>query len=218
MSLIEGGQLSVVHQIFETPPTELGAAELDLKNISQVLNVVPEIRRRSAPIAGIDGFFTGILENSHAGADDEDSAIDPYNVGDSALGNFPAVVAEGSDIWLLVLTGYRSSGTGGITGLATLETPNFVQGFGQDDTGAAIGLNPTALNLGIITGIDTSAGVTNDPMTFLDEPGGSLLRVRIRVPRGSTLGFASRSSAAADFRLIFVMGIFPIAMGQDVLG
>lgn len=216
MALIEGGQLSVVPRLFNVgvDPSP-GVANIDLKNVSQVLNVVPEIRRRSAPLAGIDGIFTGILRNVHSIADDEISSILPYSLGADRLGSYPAVVPEEWDIWLIGASGRRVSGTGSIVGTIVLEPPDAVQGFARDDSGTALGVLTSRIILGTITGI-TELGV-DDPTIWLNEPGGSFLRLGIRVPRGSLLLFRSTSSAIATIDMVFVMGLFPMSMGHDVV-
>jgi len=41
--------------------------------------------------------------------------------------------------------------------------------------------------------------------------------VNIRIPRGATLAFHSTSAAAAEFQMAFLLGLFPAALGQDVV-
>lgn len=220
MASIEGGQLAAIRQILDVGPDLLDAVpEIDLKNISQVLPVVPEIVRRSKPLAGIDGWFTGNLENSHAAADDENSEIFPYAVGTvDRLGNYPADVPEGWDIHLIGMQGFRTAGAGSIVGAVTMDPPDFVQGWGRDDAGVATGLLAGRITLGIITAVTAAAGpLANDPVTWLNgPPGGSFLPLGIRIPRGSDLNFVSTSDAAVTVVMMFIMGLFPKAMGQDV--
>jgi len=222
MALVTGGQLGVVRRILETGVDAARAiTDIDLDNISQTLPVVPEIVRRSAPLAGIDGWFTGVLENSHAAADDENSEIFPYAVGPlDRLGNYPADVPEGWDIWLVGLQGFRTAGTGSIVGSVTMDPPDFVQGWGRDDAGVATGLTAGRITLGIITAVvDTAGPLANDPVTWLEgPPGGSFLPLGIRVPRGSDVNFVSTSDAAVTVVMMFIMGLFPMAMGHDVRG
>jgi len=219
MALIKGGQVGVIRRILKTGIDAATAiTQIDLDNISQTLPIVPEILRRSAPLAGIDGWFTGVLENVHSGADEEDSTVFPYEVTRAnVLGNFPTPIPEGWDIHLVSCGGVRTSGAGGITGSTLLDTPASVQGFALDDAGNPIGLSPRAMILGMITGFDATAGaLTNDPIVWAGVPGLTQLRVGLRIPRGAALHFFSTSDAAVTAQMTFLMGLFPLAMGQDV--
>ncbi len=216
MALIEGGQLGIVRRILQPgidPATAV--TNLDLASVSQTLPVVPEIVRRSAPLAGIDGFHTGRLRNVHSAADVETSTITPYAVGDAALGSYPSSVAEGWDLWLLAISGQRTVGAGVITGTVTLVPVNAIEGWGIEDDGTPLTAGAARMILGRITGIE--AEHTHSPVIWQNEPGATFLKVGLRLPRGIAISFHSTSDALVTVELTFVMGLFPMAMGHDVL-
>lgn len=217
MALIAGGELSVVRQVLQTDvDPRSGGTDIDLKNLSQVLNVVPEVLRRSAPLTGIDGYFTGILQNVHSAADDEFSQIGPYAVGETfRLNDYPSAIPDGWDVWLLGASGRRTSGSGSIVGQVSLQPPGNVLGWGRDDAGAGTGLLDSHVFLGAITAIRDLG--PQDPCIWDNEPGGTFLRIGMRIPRGGLLNFNSTSDAAVTVDMLFIMGMFPKAMGHDVL-
>lgn len=200
-----------------------GAAftELDDQGVTQTLPIVPHIARRGLSQGSTGGWFVGILENVHSGADSEDSAINPYEPGAAAAGSaWPAVVPPGFDVWCAGISGHRSVGVGGLT-IALMgfnpsnNGPAF--GWGQDDQGAAVlPVTPTMM-LARFDALETQqAAITQDPM--MTEQGLMFQPVNMRLPRGGTLSFFSESAAAAEFQAVFLLGLFPAAMGQDVLG
>jgi len=188
---------------------------IDIGNASLTAPIFPDITRRSE--AGIEaGWFIGILENEHSGADAELSFLNPYLPGASAVAPYPPAVPDGFDVWCLGISGIRSAATGDLTGAIMDMNPGpNSQGWGQNDLGAAV-VDSTSIRLAFFDGLETTTDViTNDPMIT---PGGLLfVPTRMRVPRGGTLGFNSRSAAAATFQAIFLLGLFPAGLGQDVV-
>jgi len=222
MALVEGGQLGVVRRILQTGIEPGGGiTNIDLENISQVLPVVPEIVRRSAPIIGVDNWFVGVLENDHTGASDETSVISPYDVPVGLTFNdYPTPVPEGYDIWLMGASGQRRGvGTGAFVAAISMRAPGSVQGWGVDEAAAAITASAPRLFLGSSSAVEAGvAGLSNEPMIW-DSPAAALfLPIRMRIPRGSSLQFDSTTAAAAVLlTMSLLMGLFPMAMGQDVL-
>jgi len=193
-----------------------GPVVLDDDSISLTLPVVPHIARRS--LAGIElGWFVGLMENVHSGADSEASSIDPYEPGALlAVPPYPPSVPDDFDLWLLGISGTRSSGTGGLTGaLFTLNPNDTSQGWGIDDAGVAL-LGTPSIRLGLFDSIsELVQAFTTDPMinsltlqTFY--------KLGIRVPRGAILSFETEAAAAAEFQGQFLLGLFPAGLGQDV--
>lgn len=219
MTLIEGGQLAAIRRILGSPVDAMGSTQIDLGHVSQVLPVVPEIVRRSSPLAGVDGWFLGSLENNHAGADSEQTTILPYAPAAAVLtSNLPTPIPEEWDIWLIGCSGFRTSGAASLAGGISIAGPPHLLAWGQEDDGSASGSTNNRSFLGFIDGVN--AGLTglggNDPLTFVNVPGGAFLPLNLRLPRGCSLRFDSESDAAAIFQVNFIMGVFPMAMGQDV--
>jgi len=189
---------------------------LDESNISLVLPIVPDIARRSQQIGPLGGWFQGVLENVHSGADGEASNMDPYNPGASAVGAYPPVIPDGYDVWLMAVGGERSSGSGGLTGaLMSMNPAPAAQGWGQDDQAAPVIATPRFYVARFDALSETVTVVANDPM--ITEAGETFVHVGLRIPRGGFIGFHSESAAAAEFQAIFIMGLFPAGLGQDVL-
>jgi len=189
---------------------------LDDDTVSLTLPMVPDITRRSRSSLPTGGMFSAILRNDHAAGDDENSSIDPYNPGDSAVAPYPATVDPGFDVWLLGLCGQMSSGSSDLltAGFVELSVPAHMQGFGQEDDGSALALSPN-YNIALFTGVDTT-GPGNPPL-LLAVSGQPWLTLNMRLARGQRIVWATTSSAAADFDLQLLIGLFPEGLGQDVV-
>jgi len=216
---IDGPQLSPIHRILGlNQSTASGLTEIDTDNVTQVLPVVPEIIRRGSTPFNVSGWYEGILENVHSAGDAEASSINPYSPGAGARAPYPAEVPLGFDVWMLGVGGVRSDGAGGLTEAMIQVNPNATQvGWGLDDAGAAVAaVSPSITVARFVTLATTGVGtITDDPM--IDDQGNTFVNVRQRIPRGATIEFHSLSAAAAEFQAIFLMGIFPEALGQDVV-
>lgn len=190
--------------------------DVDMGNISLTLPVVPEVARRGLTIGPAGGWFQGVLENVHGAADAEVVSIDPYNPGDAAVGAYPRVVEDGFDIWLAGVSGQRSDGAGGLTMAGVFFNPGDAsQGWGIDDSGATIVETPS-LWLARFDSLETTMSIITTP-PMMTEAGDFYVPLNLRLPRGGVLGFASESAAAADFQITLVMGLFPAALGQDIV-
>jgi len=216
MSLISGDQLRLVAKWFGIPTSQLdSSANLDDGNVSQVTIVDGSTRRQSSEGAAC-GWYQGVLENVHSGADDEISFIDPYLAAADAVAPYPIAVPEDFDLWCLGVGGIRSSGAGGLTG-ATMgfSVAAFSQAWGRDDAGAPVVASPRILFAEFDAISEITAAVTPSPM--ITEKGDIWVPVNMRVPRGSLFTFHSTSAAAAEFQAIFMLGLFPTGLGQDVV-
>ena len=188
---------------------------LDDASISLVLPIVPDIARRSLSSLPTGGWFQGILENVHSAADDEFSSIDPYAAGVDAVAPYPASISDDFDVWLAGVGGARSSGAGGLTGaLLGINPVNHQQGWGRDDAGAPVTGSPM-FRIAFFDGLETAAVSSQDP--FKTPQGEVWVPVGLRIARGATLTFQSTSAAAAEFQAIFLIGLFPAGLGQDVV-
>ena len=187
---------------------------LDDDNISLTLPIAPDIIRRSLSSQPTGGWFQGILENVHSGADDESSEISPYEAGVDAVAPYPESISAEFDLWLMSIYGSRTSGSGGLTGAVGSMLPKgHAQGWGRDDAGAPL-VTTSRVPLAEFDSITTlTVG-----FAFMQTQQGLLLQpVGMRLPRGTTLRFNSTSAAAAEFQMAFILGLFPAALGQDVV-
>jgi len=195
---------------------------LDDDNISLVLPMVPDITRRSRS-GPSGGWFQGVLENVHSGADDEKVNINPYLPGLFAQAPYPASVGVDFDIWLAGASLVQNSGTAALTGaMLSMNVPTHALGWGKDDAGVAVTATP-GFPLALWDSQDSSVNAPPGGNIVCLTAGGELTYqpIGIRLPHslepGTTLVFDSTSSGAAEFRLIMLLGLFPAGLGQDVV-
>jgi len=188
-----------------------GASNFDDGELSQVLNVTPLVRR-GRTLGSSTGWFYAILENVHPGADDKGTSVDPYNIVSQFLAPWVSPVPKGFDIWIGRVSGLRNAGAGDLTiGTLGLEPRSEQRAFGEDNGGGAVVAIPIQ-NLAIFTGIDTTGA---DDILVGPNTEGSF-PVNIRWPRGASMIWRTTSSAAAEFQVSMMLGLFPVGMGQDI--
>jgi len=215
VSQITGNQLALIQKVFEIAGSQISAVtELDDANISQVVTINELVRR--ATIEQVPcGWWQGVLENVHSGADTESSSIDPYAPGADSFAPFPLSVPESFDIWLCGVSGSRSSGAGGLTsGVASINPADSTQAWGRDDAGAPITATGPRMVVAIFDNI-VATSLSQDPMET--QQGETFVKVGIRMPRGTAISFHSTSAAAAEFQMHFLLAVHPAGMGQDVV-
>jgi len=200
----------------------LGAVTvLDDDSVIQTLPVVPEIARRglSGPTGG---WFLGILENVHSGADEEASDIDPYNPGAAAPGAWPDTVPNTFDVWLMGISGMRTSGAGALT-MAVIgwnsENTQATFAWGKDDAGDPVAPSTPPQWLARFDSVEENIGtLLSTAAPLLTEQGLVYQPMSLRLPRSGVLTFFTESGGAAEFQAHFIMGLFPEGMGQDIHG
>jgi len=193
---------------------------VDDDSVALTLPVVPDVARRGLSVGGVGGIFQGILENVHSVADDEQSAIAPYEAGVDAVPPYPASIGTGFDLWLLRASVVRTLGAGTLDGATLkLRAPLANQpslGFGRDDAGAPV-TNNSQHHLAFWNSLFTgAAGVNavgiNDIAGVCEQP------INMRLPRGCLLTFdTTAGTASATFRIIMILGLYPAGLGQDVV-
>jgi len=214
MSLVKNPILSILQSMIGISPTP-GPVVLDDDSISLTLPVVPHVTRRS--LAGIrTGWYQGVLENVHSAGDDEQSTLDPYNALLTAAAPYPANVPEDFDVWLLQVTMLRVSGSGGLTeGWVRIGLPPESIGLGVEDDGTVVTASSNYTLARFTDIIAAPGGLSND--MAVDANGNPVVHLNLRLPRNATINFASTSAAAATFRALLTLGLFPAALGQDVV-
>jgi len=214
MAIIKNAILSPIQRLIGMAPSP-SPTVLDDDSVSLTMPIVPHIARRSLVGKPNGGWFEGVLENVHSGADDEQSSINPYAAGLDAVPPYPMAINDNFDIWLIAVMGRRSSGAGGLTGaIMTIDPPTHSQGWGRDDVGAPVVGSPP-MRVAFFDGVEeTVAGITPSPM--ITEQGLLLQPINLRIPHDALLTFHSTSAAAAEFQAIFLVGLFPAGLGQDI--
>ena len=192
-----------------SPTTELTDGVVD-----QFLQV-NEIARRGRTLAGSAGVYNAMLQNVNTDAETILSTVDVYNVPAGATSIWPTPIPAQFDVWLLAAAARRQSGTGTITAMFSIQLPASTRAFGIDDSGVAVA-QTDPVGLVAFTGlISTSTIDLNQPGSF-----GPYKRFAIRIPRGSgastgVLRWSTVSSATSTWNLNMILGLFPVALGQD---
>lgn len=200
---IESGALTLLNEILQLGAGGEPTAVLDDGNVSQVLDIQAVIRR-SLTFANSGGLWFFSLQNVHPGADSQTSQQNPYAI-NGGLNAFPTTMPRGFDVWLLYASMRRTSGAGALTGGGPyLTLPTTMRGKGTD-VGAPI------VSLGLWDGVEALTG-----LNFAVTTGGdSILRLGVRLTRGTTIHVRTVSTAAATFQTAVVVAAFPSGLGQD---
>lgn len=195
----------------------VGAAttEFEDEGLIQTLDVSSLIRRGRTEVS-THGIHIGIIRNIHTAANSVETNIDPYNVGvGPAIPPYPPAIGPGFDLWLIGATVRRISGTGTYTGVLYQNLGASGQGFGIDSVGADV-VNASDQPLAHWDSFLTEG--TN--VMGLSEAGQPYIAINMRLPRrsggGTTIVYQSTSSAIMTDQVQLIMGLFPVAMGQDV--
>lgn len=189
--------------------------EFDDGNLQQVLDVGDMVRRGLVPI-GTDGLFGGALETNHIAAGTVSVTIDPYALRPGTDVNPPWPPLDkmkAYDVWVLGALSATSLDTLGVSGggqFDILYPATRVNAFGF--------LGAVASRIALFKGesADTVNGVT-----FLETHTGlTSINGAWRVPRGCTIRFGTNSTGPGtpNYLAMFVVGVFPIGMGQDAIG
>jgi len=187
-------------------PTEFVDGTLD-----QVIDVA-SIVRRGRTFAGTSGVFTGLLQTVHAGAGTLGTAVNIYNVATGGIAPFPSPIPASFDVWLLSATTRFRSGTGTFEGVLEIDYPASSQGFGVDDSGVAV----VGVNASVVAWWD-AINLVNTTFGVLNGARGPYAHLGIRLPHhpDTRLVFRSIASALATFDCQVILGVFPVALGQD---
>jgi len=174
----------------------------------QVLDVAPFIRR-GRTFAGSSGLFGGRITNTHAGAGALLTTVDPYAVTAPGSG-YPSPVPPGYDVWLL------SSWASAVIGVqsATLASRLTIS---HPATNLAFG---SAGGVGQLVRLFLGESAISATLAFLRESAGSVQPSTYpvagwRIPRGSTIVWATNAAIAGDLIVELLIGLFPAGMGQD---
>lgn len=197
----------------------VGAGETELLDgvVDQVIDVGP-IVRRGRTLAGTEGIFRAVLRNQHLDIQTLATSWQPYESSTVGLvAPYPSPVPAGLDVWLLGATVERAAGAGSITD-CNLQLTNVQLGFAQNDLGAAV--TPTTVyHLAFWNSLNTT-GSTPFALTETRLPYKTL---NMRIPRKGAIAspfivFESTSTATVHVDVLMLIGVFPSALGQDVIG
>jgi len=212
---IDSDALGVLNRSLGLTGSGSQITELEDGHVDQALSV-NEIARRGRTLADVQGLFFPTLRNLNTAAETITNAIDPYNVGTTvAVAPYPAAVPAQFDLYLLGASIRHATGTvsGFTLGTLSLTVGTFSAGWGQSDNGSQI-LVSQAIRLAVWN------AMANDGTNFgiLATNRGPHQRSGIRLPRGgggTTLTFATVSSVTVGVDCQMIIGMFPVALGQD---
>lgn len=197
---LAGGQMS--------PGTELDDGRLD-----QVIDVIPVVRRGLA-LPSTTGLFYCYLTNIHDVADDEESIENPYEIqGSHVVAPYPAPVPEDKDFWLLGASVLPSSlSPAPSSALLFLDPIAAEQGWGADSNAAGVLSN----NAQFIARWDSTLSESGF-IFMVTEAGDPYVTINRRIRRGTSIRFASTSTAAGNVQCVMLCALFQIGIGQDIV-
>lgn len=185
--------------------------QLDDQNLTQVFDVVPAVRRRMAPAPA---WWFGVLQNTHGGAGDEESNLDPSTAAPFSRNQAWDLVGAKFDIWILSVQAIRVSGTGTIVALLSMQPPARNGAWGKNESGGVITTN-NRIPLALFTQVEEGLlGAQSDPLQTA--AGDVSVRVNQRIPRQGGLFFDTEASAISVYQLQVTLGLFPVGLGQDI--
>jgi len=194
-----------------SPVTELADGVVD-----QVLEV-GQVARRGRALGPGGGLFYPTIRNEHTDAESIRTNVDPYNVGTTGLvAPYPNPVPPQFDIYLIGASIRSAAGTASGMTLSTLsiEVPTPAEGWGLTDSGVAV-LVAEPIRLVMWNAMTTDG--TSFGIRAVNR--GPHERSGLRLPRvpGMFLSFASVSTVTVSIDCQMILGLFPVALGQDGL-
>ena len=213
MKKIDSDALGVLNKSLGLSGAGSPVTELTDGIVDQSIDIVPAVRR-GRTLAGSGGIFTATLRNIHPGLGSVLSQALPYEVVPAiARPPYPTPMPAQFDIWLLSATVRQTGGAATLSGALFILYPTAQIGWGVDSLGVAVvadGLMPVA-SWDVIKGTGTISIGSN--------VGGSQTYQKIgtRLPRSPNLQliFHSTASAITVFHCDMILGVFPVALGQD---
>jgi len=212
---IDSQALGVVTKSLGLTGAGAQVTELIDGTVDQVLDV-GELARRGRTQGDIQGIFTPIFRNTHTDANTVSVAVDPYNVGTTiVVAPYPPEIGPGFDVWLIGASLRHSSGTASGFALGTLSLTVGTQseGWGSHAGSQILVAQPMRLAQWDSMATDVSA------FGVLAGDRGPHERIGLRLPRGgggSILTFASVSTVTVGVDCQLILGVFPVALGQDI--
>jgi len=182
--------------------------------VDQTLDV-GQLARRGGTLAGTEGIFRIVLRNDHAGAGDLFTSFQPYSAGATgSIAPFPNVIPDKFDFWLLGAS-IETEGAGSLQ-FATLRLTNVQQGFGIDDSAAAV----VSTAIFTLAYWNTSVKVLA-PFFAASQSTLPYQKLNMRIPRKGAIAspfiaFSSQADGVSEIDCCLLCGVFPVALGQDV--
>lgn len=217
---IDSSALTVLRRSLGIAGTGSGQTDLDDGNLSQVIDVVPISRRSLAFGSGIWQFQMIFVHSNTTGRNTIFDPYEPKTAGGtpSNKNGYPVIVPHGFDVWLIAMSLTTndatdfSSVTAGIVTAATASGMNITNtnGVSTSPGGAALEFP--------LAHWDTTDVMTNGTIAGLTIQGDLIARLGYRLRRGERISVDSVTDTAgtATNSVTLTLGLFPVALGQDV--
>ena len=183
--------------------------------VDQVIEV-GQIARRGLTLAGTEGIFRIVMRTIHAGAGDEATSFQPYQIGATGLiAPFPNPVPAGLDFWLIGAS-IQTDATNAFDA-AVIRLTNVQQGFGLDSAAAAV-VSTAVFTLANWTGVSSAIA---PPFGISSGTTSPYKKINMRIPRKGAIASPfivceTQALGAAEFDFVLMCGLFPSALGQDL--
>ena len=185
-------------------------------NVDQVLEI-GQIARRGGTFAGTEGVFRVVLRTIHTDIETVAVSYQPYTPSTTGVvAPYPSPVPDGFDIWLLAASLERVSGGGSISA-AEIRLTQVQLGFGIDDQGVAV----ASTSVFHLVFWDALEGGMSPAFGNIVNQAKSFQKPNIRIPRKGAIAspfivFSAASTGTVTVDCLMLMGIFPVALGQDI--
>ncbi len=211
MKKIDSQALDILNKALGLPGTG-GSPITELTDgvVDQVIDV-SQIIRRSRTQAATTGIYTALLRNVHTDAQSLSTLLQPYApVPGTNRAPYPLIMPPGFEVWVLTAVLTQLSGGGTLSAALRINCPGTIMGL-TTTGGAEVATMNVALWDAVVAE-NTTFGIAS----AVDQP---MQRIGMRLPRAplTQLIFSSTSSLTATFDCFVTLGVFPVALGQDVL-
>lgn len=191
--------------------------ELEDGSVTQVIEISP-IARRSR-VFGLEGKFVGSFIMEHgAGTTNLLVTIDPFNMQMNAVtGPYPHVMPDGFDLWIIGASGMLVTGIStnlDDVGLSITSDQEASFGFNQGGGPDLGSIGIPEINLALWDEFHATGIVA--PL-FNSHSGKTWMAIGQRLRRGELIRLRSGASNAIAYMVHIVLGLFPTALGQDVV-
>jgi len=213
MKKVDSDVLGVVNRALGLSGVGAPLTEFTDGTLEQVISV-NDLARRGRTQAGTSGLYYGVMENDHTDAETLISQFQPYTAATGAIAPYPSPMPAGFDVWIIGAAVDQVSGTGTLEAALFIDPPAANQGWGIDDSGAAV-IAADGFAIARWNGLATATrefGLQADGLPWA--------RIGMRMMRpplsNAVLQFSSVSSATSVFRCYITIGVFPVGLGQDI--